>query len=120
MASYPPPFNFIAAAAVVAGGLAQVASIRNQNYSGRQFGGPVTGGTPYMVGEDGPELVVPQGNATVIPNNKIGMNSGTTNINFTINAVDAEGIDEILVSRRGLITNIIREASETNGVRSAF
>ncbi len=30
-------------------------------------GGPVQGGTPYLVGEQGPELVVPQQNATVIP-----------------------------------------------------
>ena len=54
LASFPPPFNFIAAAAVVASGLGQVASIRQQSYSGRQFGGPVTGGTPFLVGEDGP------------------------------------------------------------------
>lgn len=33
----------------------------------RAGGGPVTAGMPYMVGERGPELVVPNRNATVIP-----------------------------------------------------
>ncbi|CDX30855.1 hypothetical protein MPLA_140347 [Mesorhizobium sp. ORS 3359] len=34
----------------------------------RAGGGPVTANTPYWVGEQGPELVVPSGNGTVIPN----------------------------------------------------
>ena len=33
----------------------------------RAEGGPVTGGTPYLVGEKGPELVIPQSSGTVIP-----------------------------------------------------
>lgn len=32
---------------------------------GRASGGPVTAGTPYIVGERGPELIVPDGNAMV-------------------------------------------------------
>ena len=117
LASYPPPFNFLAAAAVVAGGLAQVASIRSQQYSGREFGGPVTGGTPFIVGERGPELFVPQGNGSVVPNNKMGQSQDVT-VNFNIQAVDASSIDEMIVQRRGLITSIIREATEANGRRS--
>ena len=38
----------------------------------RSMGGPVTGGRPYLVGERGPELMVPAGNGTVIPNNALG------------------------------------------------
>jgi uncharacterized protein YukE len=34
----------------------------------RASGGPITAGMPYLVGEDGPELVVPNQNAYVIPN----------------------------------------------------
>jgi len=37
----------------------------------RQRGGPVRGGTPYLVGESGPEVVVPAGNGRVIPNNQL-------------------------------------------------
>jgi len=36
--------------------------------SGRRHGGPVSAGTPYLVGEEGPELVVPDQSATVISN----------------------------------------------------
>ena len=50
---------------------------------GRAVGGPVAGGTPYMVGERGPELFVPQGSGNIIPNNKLG-GGGTYNI--TVNA----------------------------------
>lgn len=38
----------------------------------KAMGGPVTGGQAYMVGERGPELVVPSRNAQVVPNNKLG------------------------------------------------
>jgi uncharacterized protein YukE len=38
----------------------------------KAMGGPVTGGQAYMVGERGPELVVPSRNAQVIPNNQLG------------------------------------------------
>ena len=37
----------------------------------RAAGGPVTAGTPYWVGEQGPEIVVPKSSGTVIPNNAI-------------------------------------------------
>jgi len=49
----------------------------------RAVGGPVLGGTPYLVGEMGPELFVPnQGGGTIIPNNRMG----GSNINITVNA----------------------------------
>jgi hypothetical protein len=35
---------------------------------GRAGGGDVNAGQPYVVGEEGPEVIVPQGDATVIPN----------------------------------------------------
>jgi len=35
---------------------------------GRASGGPVTGGKPYVVGEEGPEIIVPDGNAEVLNN----------------------------------------------------
>jgi len=35
---------------------------------GRAVGGPVAGGTPYVVGEKGPELFVPGASGTIIPN----------------------------------------------------
>lgn len=35
---------------------------------GRAVGGSVAGNRPYMVGENGPEMFVPRGNGTIIPN----------------------------------------------------
>lgn len=34
-------------------------------------GGPASGGSPYIVGERGPELFIPNSSGTVIPNNKM-------------------------------------------------
>lgn len=49
----------------------------------RAMGGPVTAGRPYLVGENGPEIVVPGRNSAVVPNNKIG--GGGVTVNQTIN-----------------------------------
>jgi len=51
---------------------------------GRAIGGPVTAGVPYLVGERGPELIVPRNSGTVIPNSKLSSGQ-TVNNNFTIN-----------------------------------
>lgn len=39
---------------------------------GLQMGGSANAGTPYVVGEAGPELFVPKTSGTVVPNNKLG------------------------------------------------
>ena len=51
----------------------------------RAMGGPVTGGQAYMVGERGPEIIVPSRNASVVPNNQLGGGGVTVvqNINIT-------------------------------------
>lgn len=38
----------------------------------RAMGGLIMGGRPYMVGEDGPEVVVPRESGTVLPNTQLG------------------------------------------------
>jgi hypothetical protein len=61
---------------------------------GRAMGGPVSSNTAYVVGERGPELFVPQGSGTIIPN---GGGRGTT-INLTVNgAIDAEGTARTII-----------------------
>ena len=49
----------------------------------RAMGGPVTAGKPYLVGERGPEIVVPGRTGGVVPNNQIG--GGAVTVNQTIN-----------------------------------
>ena len=53
---------------------------------GLATGGPAMAGTPYIVGEKGPELFMPGRSGTVIPNNALG--GGSTSV--TVN-VDASG-----------------------------
>lgn len=40
---------------------------------GRAVGGPVQGRTPYLVGERGPELFVPNTAGNIVPNHQLGM-----------------------------------------------
>jgi phage-related minor tail protein len=48
----------------------------------RAMGGPVSSGSPYLVGEAGPELFVPGRSGTIVPNNALG---GGGNSYYTIN-----------------------------------
>ena len=119
LASYPPPFNFIAMAAVIAAGFAQVSAIRAQT---AQRGGTVLGGATALVGEDGPELIVPKQSSTVIPREVAdavggisGGMGGEVNVNFNITTVDARDFDQLLVERRGTIVGIINNAMNQQG-----
>jgi phage-related minor tail protein len=54
-------------------------------YKPRAMGGSVTGGRPYLVGERGPELFVPNSSGGIVANNKLGGGGVTIvqNINVT-------------------------------------
>ena len=56
------------------------------NYGIRQraLGGPVTAGSPYLVGERGPELFMPSRGGSIIPNNALG--GGSTNVVVNVDA----------------------------------
>ena len=92
-------------------------------FSGRASGGPVSANTPYIVGERGPEMFVPNSSGSIVPNNQLSSGGsamgGATNINFNINAVDAQGFDELLLSRKGLIIGTIQQAFRQQGRRFA-
>ena len=114
-------FGPILAGVILASGAAQIATIRSQTYQGRQRGGVITAGQSTIVGEDGPELIVPKQPSTVIPREVaqaiegMGGNGGPVTVNFNIETVDAQGFDQLLVSRRGTITNIINGALQQRG-----
>ena len=76
--------------------------------------GYASGGEGILVGERGPEVVTPSQPVDVIPNDKLG---GNTNVNFSINAVDAAGVEDLLVNQRGNIIRMIREAANDTGER---
>ena len=121
-------FGPIGAAAGAAIGVAmvasQIAAVQSMQYTGRQHGGALRAGQGSVVGEDGPELIVPKQPSTVIPREVAeaveGLGGGrgdVVNVNFTINTVDARGMDELLLERRGTITGIINQAMQSKGRR---
>ena len=72
---------------------ASVMSAVGSALGARALGGPVTGNTPYLVGERGPELFVPNTAGNIVPNNKL---SGSTSVTYNINAVDAASFRQML------------------------
>lgn len=74
----------------------------------RAYGGSVDSNKPYMVGERGPELFVPSGNGTIIPNgNMRGGNGGGNNINVS---VDARGSNDPAAVRAQVQQGILEAA----------
>lgn len=62
----------------------------------RATGGPVVKDKPYVVGERGPELFVPTGGGSIVPNDRMG--GGKTEITYNIQAVDARSFQQLLAS----------------------
>lgn len=67
----------------------------------------------YVVGEQGPELFMPEVPGEILPSGQ-GM-GGSTNVNFSIQAVDADGVEDLLVRQRGNIIGMMREAANSYG-----
>jgi hypothetical protein len=64
---------------------------------GKAAGGPVIGGTSYIVGERGPELFTPSSSGMITPNNRLGSGGSTININVT-GAIDPEGTARSIIN----------------------
>ena len=82
----------------------------------RASGGSVQKGQPYMVGERGAELFVPNQSGQIQQSARGG--GGSTTVNFNINTVDASGFDELLVRNRGTITALINNAVNERGSKN--
>ena len=115
LASYPGPVGIAMAAATVAAGMANVATIKSQKFQASYEGGGFTGMGARAGGIDGkggfPAILHP--NETVVDHTKgQGM---ATNVNITIQANDTKGFDELLYKRRGQLVNIINQAINNRG-----
>ena len=84
----------------------------------RASGGSVQKGQPYMVGEQGAELFVPNQSGQIQQSARGTGNGGSTTVNFNINTVDASGFEELLVRSRGTITQLINNAVNERGSRN--
>jgi phage-related minor tail protein len=67
----------------------------------RAEGGSVKSGQPYIVGEKGPEMFVPNSGGNIIPNKMLGSGQntpavGAPTINYNISAVDANSFKVML------------------------
>ena len=99
------------AASHLAKGMALVAQIKSTSF--REKGGPVSQGKPFIVGEKGPEMFVPNQSGNIIANNKMG--ASPVNVTFNINTVDARGFNELLTNSRATIVNLINGAVNETG-----
>ena len=108
--SYPFPLNVAPAAVALAKGVANVQAIRATQF--REKGGPMTKGSPYIVGERGPELIVPNQAATAVPNDKL---AGQTNVTINVTANDTRGFNDLLTRNRGTLIGIINSAMNEKG-----
>ena len=79
----------------------------------RANGGPVNRNTPYLVGEQGPELFVPSISGTIIPNGGGGssVSAGGASINLTVNA--GMGTNGAEVGRQ--IVDALKQYERRNG-----
>jgi len=85
---------------------------------GLASGGSVQKGQPYMVGERGAELFVPNQSGQIQQSARGGSGGGSTTVNFNINTVDASSFEELLVRSRGTITQLINNAVNERGSKN--
>jgi len=93
-------------------------------------GGPVSANSPYVVGEEGPELFVPKTSGKIVPNDQVAsgssgsdsqVGSNHTTINMSIQAIDAQGVMEFFTKNKGQVQKVVVESIAQNGsVRSAI
>jgi len=77
-------------------------------------GGAVSKGQPIVVGENGPEMFIPNSTGQITQSAR-GTGGGETNVNFTINATDVRGVKELLIDNRATIVNVINSALNEKG-----
>ena len=81
-------------------------------------GGYIKPGTVGIVGEAGPEFVSGPANVTSARDTASMMGGASgVNITFNIQAVDAKGIDQLLIERKSLIADVVRDAVSSSGRR---
>jgi len=106
----------LAAGGLVNGGLGRLMPVR-----GYASGGPIVSGPHVALIGEGQhnEAVVPLPDGRSIPVD-LGRGGGETNVNLTINAVDAPSIDRLLFDRRATLKALIQSAlTESRSFRGA-
>ena len=91
------------------------------NITGKQKGGTVTANRPYLVGEAGAELFVPNKTGTIVPNNRLGGGMGSggmpVNITYNIQAFDSKDTLAAITENAPTISAIIESEFNRRGRR---
>lgn len=88
-------------------------------WSPRASGGSVTNNTPYLVGERGPELFVPSGSGTIIPNGQVGSSMGSSGPVFngpyiaSMSAIDTQSALQFLAKNKQAVWSANQSAQRS-------
>ena len=91
----------------------------------RAMGGPVSAGSPYVVGEKGPELFVPRSSGSIVSNGAMGSSGGgaggvTVNYNIASGVSRSELVPILEQERKRLKAEIPDMVRRGGSYRSAF
>jgi lambda family phage tail tape measure protein len=100
-----------------AGGGGIFGTILGSIFGKRANGGPVSDNKPYMVGEKGPELFVPNSAGNIVPNNQLNSNAAqmsapvTNNyITNNISALDSKSVAQLFAENRKTLLGTVQMA----------
>jgi len=118
LATIPPPMNVVMSKTMLALGYAQAGAIAGQTLASFEGGG-FTGTGVRSGGMDGKggRLAMVHPNEKITDLHKNGDTPQPVTVNFSIQANDARGFDELLVQRRGMITSMVTQALNNQGKR---
>jgi hypothetical protein len=116
--AHNPPLAMAMGNMMLMSGIMSAAAIAGQTVAsfeggGMTFSGVRSGG---MDGKGG-RMAMVHPNEKITDMEKQSGSAGPVNVNINISAVDAKGVDELLVKRRGMITNLVRSSLANNGSR---
>jgi hypothetical protein len=79
------------------------------------YAGGKRGMQGFLVGERGPEMMQTASPFNVVPSYAMGGGAPGGVVSFTINAIDAVGVEEVLMEQQGNIISMIRTAANDYG-----
>lgn len=81
------------------------------NIEKKAMGGPVMKNKPYIVGEQGPELMVPGSSGSIVPNHALGGMNQT--VNYNIQAVDAPSFQSLVARDPQFLHAVVTKGANT-------
>jgi len=88
---------------------------------GLASGGPAVAGSPYVVGEKGPELFVPESSGKIVPNDQTSGGGNQTVVHMTVQAIDSQGVMDFFSKNKGQVTRaVVENISNDGSIRKAI